>query len=110
MPEQPKAKPAPTYVIFDVDVYDPLQYQGFMRSVRSAVENAGGEYLVRGGVHAVHEGDWQPRRIVLLKFPSKAAWEAFYYGPLYQGLKAVRDRSSSARLVSVQGLESETSG
>jgi uncharacterized protein (DUF1330 family) len=107
MPEQLKAMPAATYVIFDVDVYDPAQYQKFMHSVQSAVENAGGKYLVRGGAHNVHEGDWQPRRIVLLEFPSRTAWESFYFGPVYQGLKAVRDRSSSARLISVQGLESE---
>jgi hypothetical protein len=61
MPEQLKATPAATYVIFDVDVYDPAQYQKFMYSVQSAVENAGGKYLVRGGAHNVHEGDWQPR-------------------------------------------------
>jgi uncharacterized protein (DUF1330 family) len=42
---------------------------------------------------------------VLLEFPSKEAFEAFYYGPTYQGLKAIRDECSSARLVSVVGLE-----
>ena len=45
-----------------------------------------------------------PRRIVLTEFPSVAAWEAFYNGPDYQGLKAIRDEVSSARLVSVEGL------
>ena len=33
-----------------------------------------------------------------------AAWEAFYNGPTYQGLKAVRDACSSARLVAVEGV------
>ena len=60
--------------------------------------------LARGGAHTVHEGDWQPRRIVVLEFPSIAAWEAFYTGPVYQGLKAVRDECSSARLVAVEGI------
>jgi uncharacterized protein (DUF1330 family) len=65
---------------------------------------AGARYLARGGAHKVYEGDWSPRRIVLLEFPSVAAWESFYYGPVYQGLKAIRDECSSARLVSVEGL------
>lgn len=52
----------------------------------------------------MYEGDWSPRRIVLLEFPSVAAWESFYNGPTYQGLKAIRDECSSARLVSVEGL------
>ena len=45
-----------------------------------------------------------PRRIVLLEFPSVAAWEEFYNGPVYRGLKSIRDEVSSARLVSVEGL------
>ncbi len=93
------------YVIFDVEIRDPAQYQQFMLGVKPALEAAGARYLARGGAHAVYEGDWTPRRIVLIEFPSVAAWEAFYRGDTYQGLKAIRDACSSARLVSVQGLE-----
>lgn len=107
MPDQQGPNPMETYVIFDVDVYDPAQYQEFMSSVKPALEAAGGKYLVRGGIHNVHEGDWQPRRIVLLKFPSNTEWDSFYHGPVYQGLKAIRDRCSSARLVSVEGTGSD---
>lgn len=93
------------YVIFDVDIRDPARYQAFMQGVKPALEAAGARYLARGGAHKVFEGDWTPRRIVLIEFPSVAAWEAFYYGDAYQGLKAIRDACSSARLVSVEGLE-----
>ena len=92
------------YVIFDVEIRDMAQYQTFMAQVKPALEAAGGRYLARGGAHKVHEGDWQPRRIVLLEFPSVAAFEGFYHGPVYQGLKSIRDACSSARLVSVEGL------
>ena len=93
------------YVIFDVEIRDMVRYQDFMREVKPALEAAGARYLARGGAHQVHEGDWTPRRIVLMEFPSMAAWLAFYEGPVYQGLKAIRDACSSARLVSVEGLE-----
>jgi len=93
------------YVIFDVDIRDAERYQEFMAGVKPALEKAGAKYLARGGAHKVYEGDWQPRRIVLLEFPSVAAWEEFYNGPTYQGLKSVRDACSSAHLVSVAGLE-----
>ena len=92
------------YVIFDVEIRDPARYQAFMQGVKPALEAAGAPYLARGGAHKVYEGDWTPRRIVLIEFPSVAAWEAFYNGPDYQGLKAIRDEVSSARLVSVEGL------
>ena len=93
------------YVIFDVEIHDATRYQEFMKGVKPALEAAGARYLSRGGAHKVYEGDWVPRRIVMLEFPSVRAWEDFYGGDIYQGLKAVRDACSSARLVSVEGLE-----
>jgi uncharacterized protein (DUF1330 family) len=95
----------PAYVIFDVEIRDPARYQEFMAGVKPALEAAGARYLARGGAHKVYEGDWEPRRIVLLEFPSVEAWETFYNGPTYRGLKSIRDECSSARLVSVVGLE-----
>ena len=77
---------------------------GHQPRVKPALEQAGAKYLARGGDHKVYEGDWEPRRIVLLEFPSVDAWESFYNGSTYQRLKAIRDECSSARLVSVVGL------
>ena len=94
----------PAYVIFDVEIRDAAQYQAFMAGVKPALEAAGARYLARGGAHKVYEGDWEPRRIVLIEFPSVAAFEAFYNGETYGSLKSVRDACSSARLVSVEGL------
>jgi uncharacterized protein (DUF1330 family) len=91
----------PAYVIFDVEIRDPARYQDFTGQLQAV----GVGYLARSGAHKVHKGDWSPRRIVILEFPSEAVWEAFYHGPVYQGLKHVRDECSSARLVSVEGLE-----
>ena len=80
-------------------------YQTFMAQVKPALEAVGARYLARGGPHRVHEGDWQPRRIVILEFPSLAAFDTFYEGAVYTRLKAIRDQCSDARLVSVEGLD-----
>ena len=92
------------FVIFDVEIRDAQRYQAFMQQVKPALDAAGARYLARGGAHKVYEGDWSPRHIVLLEFPSVAAWEAFYNGAVHQALKAIRDECSSARLVSVEGV------
>ena len=94
----------PAYVIFDVEISDMARYQAFMSGVKPALEQAGARYLARGGAHKIHEGDWKPRRIVLLEFPSVTAWKSCFNGPTYQGLKSIRDACSSARLVSVEGI------
>ena len=94
----------PAFVIFDVEISDMETYQEFMLGVKPALEKAGAKYLSRGGQHKVYEGDWEPRRIVLLEFPTLEDWEEFYNGATYQGLKAIRDACSSARLVGVEGV------
>ena len=92
------------YAIFDVDIRDMDKYRAFMAGAKPAIEAAGGKYLARGGAHEVLEGDWKPRRLVLLEFPSMAAFRTFYLGPSYTELRAIRDACSSARLVAVEGL------
>ena len=50
------------YVIVDIKVNDPEQYRQYMAQAPATIAAAGGEYLVRGGQHAVLEGSWQPDR------------------------------------------------
>ena len=92
------------YLIFDVEIRDMARYQQFMAGVKPALEAVGARYLARGGPHKVYEGDWSPRRLVLIEFPSPEAAQTFYDGPVYQGLKQIRDECSSARLVMVEGV------
>ena len=92
------------YVIFDVEIDDPVRYQKYRDLLWRAIEAAGGKYLARDGASLVHEGDWNPRNLVLLEFPSVSAWEKLYNGPSFQGLKEIHDSCSSARIVSVEGL------
>jgi uncharacterized protein (DUF1330 family) len=91
-------------VVFEVEIRGANRYQDFMRHVKPALDAAGARYLARGFAHPVWEGDWLPRRIVILEFPSVAAWEALYRGDSYQGLNPIRDECSSARLVGVEGV------
>ena len=92
------------YLIFDVEIRDMARYQEFMAGVKPALEAAGARYLVRGGAHKVYEGDWEPRRVVLLEFPTAQAADDFYNGETYRQLKAIRDECSSARLEMVEGV------
>ena len=78
------------YVIVDMKISDPEQYQQYMASAPAAVAAAGGEYLVRGGRHAVMEGTWQPNRVAMLRFPSLEAAQTFYDAELYRAARAKR--------------------
>ena len=92
------------YAIFDVEIHDMARYQEYMAVIKPALEAAGARYLARGGAHTVYEGDWEPRRLVLIEVPSSKAFDDFYNGETYRRLKAIRDECSSARLVVVEGV------
>ena len=94
------------FAILDVEIRDMERYREYMRQVKPVIEAAGGRYLVRGGAHRVAEGEWFPRRLVLLEFPSMDAIESFYLSPEYQALKSLRLKCSLARgAVAVEGVE-----
>ena len=91
------------YAIMDVEIFDIEQYMQFMQQVRPVIEKWGGHYLARGGEFRVYEGDYEPRRLVLLEFPSLEEWDQFYHSDDYQSLKPLRDECSHSRLVAVSG-------
>lgn len=92
------------YAIFDVTITDPAKYKEYMLLVKPVIEASGGRYLVRGGVHTVLEGDWNPTRLVIFEFPSLEGMRSFYESPEYRSLKAMRESCSRANLVTVEGV------
>ena len=94
------------YAILDVEIRDMERYREYMRLVKPAIEAAGGRYLVRGGAHKVVEGNWFPRRLVVLEFPGMDELLDFYLSDEYQTLKTLRHQSSITHgAVAVEGLE-----
>ena len=93
------------YIIVDMLVSNAEQYKQYMAEAPAAVAAAGGEYLVRGGRFETLEGQWQPARIALLRFPSYETAKAFYDDELY---RAARTRRLGAteffNMVLVEGL------
>ncbi len=94
----------PAYMIADITVTDPEAYAEYRAQVPSMIEQCGGRYLARGGEIDVGEGTWQPGRIVIVEFDDVAAAKAFYNGPDYAPLKALRQRASTGSVVIVEGV------
>ena len=96
---------APAYVIVEMHITDPEQYKQYMAVAPAAVAAAGGEYLVRGGRHETLEGDWQPARIAMLRFPSFEQAKAFYDSEMYRLARAKRDGATEFfNLILVEGV------
>ena len=96
----------PAYVIVDVKITDPEQYKQYMALSPAAIEAAGGRFLVRGGLHEVLEGNWQPSRLVMAEFPDLASARAFYDSAKYREARAKRAGATEFfNMVVVQGAD-----
>jgi uncharacterized protein (DUF1330 family) len=91
------------YVIADTDIRDHKVYDEYKRQVLPTIAKHGGRFIVRGGKHEVLEGDWHPKRVVVIEFPDMAAAKAWYGSPEYQPLLQLRKPAALDHLVLVEG-------
>ncbi len=94
------------YVIVEMKISDPERYKEYMSAAPATIAAAGGEYVVRGGRHEALEGDWQPARLAVLKFPSLEQAKAWYDGERYRAARAKRAGATEYfNMVVVEGFE-----
>ena len=92
------------YIIANVKVTNPEQYEQYKKLSTIAMQAHGAEVCVRGGKVEVLEGDWTPDRVVLLKFPSMEKAKAFNDSPEYAAARQSRQGAAIMRMVLVEGL------
>ena len=91
------------YLIADIEVTDTVNYESYRPLASAAVAQFGGKFLSRGGKVESVEGGWDPKRLVILEFPSMQRLREFYDSPEYQKALAVRLRYSKGKLIFVEG-------
>jgi len=92
------------YVIAEVEVRDPVLYEEYRKLVPATIAQYGGKYLARGGAIDVKEGDWQPKRMVVLEFASADQARKWYHSPEYAVASAIRHKAADSRVLIVEGL------
>lgn len=93
------------YVIAEVNVKDAALFEEYRRLVPATIARYGGRYLVRGGAVEPKEGDWAPRRLVLLEFPTVEDARRWYHSPEYAPLLAMRLNAADTKAVIVEGVQ-----
>jgi uncharacterized protein (DUF1330 family) len=93
------------YVIAHIEVSDPVRYEEYKKLAFETVTKYGGRYLARGPKPDVLEGDWRPKRLVLLEFPSAAQARTWWESPEYAPARAIRKATCSrSELVIIDGM------
>ena len=92
------------YIIADVEITDPTTYEEYRKVVLPSITSYGGSFLVRGGKAEKLEGEWEPKRVVVLEFESVEKAKAWWASDEYKAPKALRQSASLANLIVVEGV------
>jgi len=92
------------YLIVNVEIRDPGRYAEYVKVVPATLARHGGVYLARGGRAERLEGSWEPRRMVVLSFPSYEAARTWWTSEDYAGPKALRQAAAVTEMILVEGL------
>jgi len=92
------------YVIVEIDIVDPAGYEEYKQLASATVEKYGGKYIIRGGTVETLEGDWNPKRIVVLQFDSMQRAKEWLNCEEYREPRKMRHRTARTRMVVVEGV------
>jgi uncharacterized protein (DUF1330 family) len=93
----------PAYIIVDVEIHDPVQYEDYKKLTPISLAKYQGKFIVRGGKTETLEGGWSPQRIVVLEFPNAELAKAWWSSEEYAPAKALRQRTAKTKMILVEG-------
>lgn len=99
----------PGYFVIELDVADGGALADYERQVTEHVVAAGGRFIVRGNNYVPIEGNWHPKRIVIVEFPDVDSIVRYYNSEPNQRLKRTRITGTGgapAKAIAIEGLAS----
>ena len=99
----------PAYLIANVDIKDSEKIKEYLSSTPEILKKYSGRFLVRGGDIWIAEGDWNPKRIVVVEFDTFEKAKEFWNSSDYKPLKELRQASASTDMIIVDGISKEMS-
>ena len=91
------------YLVADLNITNPEEFQKYGQRVVDIVKQYGGRYLVRGGESEILEGNWKPKRLTIVEFPTTEHVKRWYESPEYQAIIGFRHRSARDHLTIISG-------
>ena len=92
------------YVVVEIEILDPVGYEEYKKQAAATVHKYGGKYITRGGKTEVLEGDWNPKRIVVLQFESMKRAKEWLNCEEYREPRKMRHRTAKTNMILVEGV------
>jgi uncharacterized protein (DUF1330 family) len=91
-------------MIVDEDVFDPEGLGDYAKAAGPTIAQYGGKAIIRTTESDVLEGNWKPKRLVVLEFESKEAARRWYESPEYQAIIPMRQKAANTNFILVEGI------
>ena len=95
------------YVVMDAEIINTEAYSEFAEKSAAAIAVHGGRLLARTSNIEVIQGDWVPKRFVILEFDSLESAKGYVDSAEYAALDAFRRRATRANIVILEGYDSK---
>jgi len=99
----------PAYLIANVEIKDVEKITKYLEASPEMLKKYSGRFLVRGGQICVVEGNWNPKRLVVVEFDSFEKATEFWNSDAYKPLKELRQSSADTDMIIVDGITNEMS-
>tara|TARA_Y100000758_G_C16017070_1_gene409704 strand:+ start:267 stop:554 length:288 start_codon:yes stop_codon:yes gene_type:complete len=92
------------YVIAFMQITDHKKYETYKDQVPETIALYDGDYLVRGGEIEIIEGNFNPERAIILKFPSVERAKDWISSEEYKNPKKIRHNSAISNVILLDGI------
>lgn len=91
------------YIIVEIDIHNLAEYEEYKKLTPASIAAYNGKFVVRGGHSETLEGEWKPKRIVVIEFPTVEKAKTWWNSPEYSPAKKLRQRIAQTNMIVVEG-------
>lgn len=87
-----------SHIVAEINWSEPSKIEEYSQIAYPAVIAAGGRFIA-GGTAEVLEGDWKPRLVVVIEFPSTEAAKKWLESPEYRPARMIRQKYAQTNMI-----------
>ncbi|PHR30043.1 MAG: D-fructose-6-phosphate amidotransferase [Fluviicola sp.] len=92
------------YAILDLEIFDVEKLQEYKNIAPEIIKKFGGKIIVRGGEPNIVEGNWNPKRVVIIEFPSYEIANDWWNSEDYRKATELRNKGANTNAIIIDGI------
>ena len=94
----------PAYAILDLKIFDKEKLQEYKNVAPEIIKKYRGKIIVRGGETNTVEGNWNPKRVVIIEFPTFEIANDWWNSEEYKKATELRKKGAETNVIIIDGI------